>query len=119
MMGDVAKDSRQTFMKGTGVNNNGVSASSMHQHYNRSTNSTDQFQMIPRVNHYDISPYTNKIVSYCDAADPVCNSGDDWTAHWQYMDRYKVNAASFALSKLGRVGANHELFTKAMTPGSS
>lgn len=56
--------------------------------------------MIPRANRYDMAPFTDRIASYCDWNDPVCDGGDDWKVHWGYQDKYHINAAWFALSKL-------------------
>lgn len=56
--------------------------------------------MVPRVNGFAMNPYSDRIASYCDAGDPVCDSGNDMHVHWGYMAKYKVNAAWFALSKL-------------------
>lgn len=56
--------------------------------------------MVPRVNGYECAPFTNRIVSFCRPGDPVCDSGDDMSVHWSYMENYSINAAWFALANL-------------------
>lgn len=56
--------------------------------------------MMPRAKNFAMHPYSDRIVSYCDWNDPVCDGGNNWNVHWGYMAKYKIDAAYFALSKL-------------------
>jgi acetylxylan esterase len=67
--------------------------------YNYGTATAGGFDARPQG--FSCSPYTSKIRSYCDAADPYCSNGNNANVHQGYGSEYGQNALSFVRSKLG------------------
>lgn len=56
--------------------------------------------MIPRTSNTQCAPYTDRIVSYCHAGDPVCANGGDISQHLNYIQANGGDAAAFIASKV-------------------
>jgi len=77
--------------------------------------------MYARLNTTTCDPYSDRMRSWCDRYDPYCSlQGDDPTVHYQYFDKYGVNAADFIISKVhGMAQTNGNETAKRSVPGAS
>ncbi|KAF8155603.1 hypothetical protein B0H34DRAFT_714013 [Crassisporium funariophilum] len=70
------------------------------QSFDRGTSTRDG--LFPRAaNQQYSSTLQPRILSFCDANDPFCDSGNDLEVHLTYLDRDQDTAAAFILQQIG------------------